>query len=175
MEQPQNIKTLQDMFANQDYLQTVVYGDGVSPREYLDRDPEFALAFYKDMHIALVDELHEALAEIGWKPWASSRHFNHDAVKGELVDAFHFFMNLCLVSGVSAQDLINGYIDKSAKNIKRQEDGYDGVTTKCDICNRALDDNAVTCYKERATKWDDLGETTATVSWCSVKDEFYVA
>ena len=47
--------------------------------------------------LALEDELHEALAETGWKPWAKSKHVNRDAFVGELVDAFHFFMNLMLV------------------------------------------------------------------------------
>src|SRR5690606_23168798 len=126
------------------------------------------------MHIALIDELHEALAEIGWKPWATSQHFNQAAVKGELVDAFHFFMNLCMVAKVSPEDLIQGYINKSAKNIQRQADGYDGVSTKCPRCNRALDDEAVLCYRDLATKWDDKGETLESGSWCEVKDEFYV-
>lgn len=157
MQQPQQIKTLQDAFQNQNYLQTEVYGDGTQPSEY---DRERAISFYKDMHIALVDELHEALQEIGWKPWASSNHFTHDAVKGELVDAFHFFMNLCLVSKVSADDLLEGYAKKSAKNIQRQEEGYDGVSTKCVACNRALDDDAVKCYDDtdgdKIDWWCDL-------------------
>ena len=165
--QPKQIETLQDAFQNQDYLQTVVYGDGISPREYLEVDPERGLRFYKDMHIALVDELHEALSEIGWKPWASSRHFNHDAVKGELVDAFHFFMNLCMVSRVSAEDLLEGYRRKSAKNIKRQEEGYDGVSTKCLRCKRALDDDAVECYET------DIPEDARTHGWCDMLKEYY--
>ena len=149
VEQPKSITTLEDMCQNQDYLQTEVYGDGTSPTDFIKvYGPSAGIQFYKDMHVALVDELHEALAEIGWKPWASSMHFNQDAVRGELVDAFHFFMNLCLVSGVSAQDLIDGYIAKSAQNIKRQADGYDGVSTKCTRCKRALDDPAVHCTDE---------------------------
>lgn len=149
VEQPKSITTLEDMFQNQNYLQTEVYGDGTSPTDFIKvYGPSAGIQFYMDMHVALVDELHEALAEIGWKPWASSIHFNKDAVRGELVDAFHFFMNLCLVSGVSAQDLIDGYIAKSAQNIKRQVDGYDGVSTKCTVCKRALDDSAVHCTDE---------------------------
>lgn len=150
VEQPKQIETLEDMFQNQNYLQTVVYGNGVSLTEYLELYPvHVSIQFYKDMHVALIDELHEALAEIGWKPWATSNHFNQEAVKGELVDAFHFFMNLCLVSGVSAQDLIDGYTSKSAKNIQRQADGYDGVSTKCTVCKRALDDAAVRCTADQ--------------------------
>jgi len=46
--------------------------------------------------LALSDELHEALAETGWKPWAKSQHINRDAFVSELVDSFHFLMNLML-------------------------------------------------------------------------------
>lgn len=106
------------------------------------------LQFYKDMHIALVDELHEALGEMGWKPWATSKHFNEAAVQGELVDAFHFFMNLCMTAGMTPGMLFEKYQAKRAKNIKRQEDGYDGISTKCPHCRRALDDDAVNCHED---------------------------
>jgi len=109
---------------------------------------EQRLQFYKDMHIALIDELHEALDEMGWKPWATSKHFNEEAVQGELVDAFHFFMNLCMTAGMTPEDLFVKYYRKRTKNIKRQEEGYDGVSTKCPHCRRALDDDAVQCHED---------------------------
>lgn len=105
------------------------------------------IQFYKDMKLALEAELQEMLDEMGWKPWATSRHFNTDAVRGELVDVFHFFMNLWLASGGTADDLYEGYFIKRGKNLKRQQQGYDGVTGKCGICHRALDDAAVNCYE----------------------------
>ena len=36
---------------------------------------------------AIEDELHEAIAEMGWKPWATSRHLNVDAMLKEMIDA----------------------------------------------------------------------------------------
>ena len=145
---PEKIETLEDMFQHQEYLQTHVYGNGVSPRDYEAAwGRKEAINHYMVQHVAILDELHEALGEIGWKPWAASDHINHDAIKGELVDAWHFFMNLCMIAGVGAEDLIQGYINKSAKNEKRQAEGYDGVSTKCPLCKRALDDDAVDCYK----------------------------
>lgn len=95
--------------------------------------------------LALEDELHEALAEVGWKPWATSRHLNREAFKGEMVDAFHFLMNLLLAADISAEEFLEGYQAKRRKNAKRQSDGYDGVSTKCPGCNRALDDDATKC------------------------------
>lgn len=98
--------------------------------------------------LALEDELHEALAETGWKPWAKSKHVNRDAFVGELVDAFHFFMNLMLVVDCSAEELLDKYFQKRRVNQQRQADGYDGVSTKCVACRRALDDPATQCTTE---------------------------
>lgn len=98
--------------------------------------------------LALEDELHEALAETGWKPWATSKHVNREAFVGELVDAFHFFMNLMLVVDCSAEELADRYFAKRDKNAKRQANGYDGVAGKCGVCKRALDDEAVLCTED---------------------------
>lgn len=132
---------LAKLFEAQGNLQIEAYGK--HPKDITD--PIERIQFFKDMHIAITDELHEALAEMGWKPWATSRHFNDEAVKGELVDAFHFFMNLCMAAGMDAEELMEKYHLKREKNIKRQIDGYDGVSTKCPGCGRALDDAAVYC------------------------------
>lgn len=94
---------------------------------------------------ALVDELHELLGEIGWKPWAKSRHINLDAARSEWIDALHFLMNLALVLGMDAEMIRRLYDAKHEKNAKRQAEGYDGVSTKCPVCKRALDDDAVFC------------------------------
>ena len=95
---------------------------------------------------ALVDEAHEALGEVGWKPWASSRHLNAEAVLGEIVDAFHFLMNIGLAAGaemgLTAEEtgtLVGvKYFAKRKVNADRQRDGYDGVSSKCPSCKREL-------------------------------------
>jgi len=95
--------------------------------------------------LALEDELHEALQETGWKPWAKSEHINREAYVSELVDAFHFLMNLMLVVDCSAEEFFAKYLEKKQINADRQAAKYDGVSTKCLVCKRALDDRAVTC------------------------------
>jgi len=111
----------------------------------LDHTPEERMEAIRTNVLALEDELHEALGETGWKPWASSNHVNYDAFYAEMVDAFHFFMNLMLHTGMTMDDLYKGYMAKNAVNHKRQVEGYDGVTTKCPQCRRALDDPTVAC------------------------------
>lgn len=111
--------------------------DGVDPRSM--SEAEKAL-FIKDMTLALTDELHELLQEVGWKPWASSRHVNTDSARGELIDALHFFLNLALALDMDGLQITEMYHAKHKKNQQRQEEGYDGVASKCGYCRRALDD-----------------------------------
>ena len=131
---------LQEWLRIQRELQEKSYGVDFDKMDNEDR-----ITFITWNVVALTDELHEALAETGWKPWATSRHINEDAFKNELIDAFHFMGNLFLATGMSADEVMRRYREKRATNAKRQEDGYDGVTTKCPVCKRALDDPAVSC------------------------------
>lgn len=88
--------------------------------------------------LAAEDELHEALGEISWKPWASSEFFNREQFVGELVDVLHFIANLLVMSGVDGPELTSRYSSKQVKNRDRQRDGYDGKTGKCPSCRRDL-------------------------------------
>lgn len=112
--------------------------------------------------LALMDELHEAMGEVGWKPWATSRHLNREAYKGELVDAFHFFINLCLVADISADELIAGYFTKRERNSTRQRNGYTGLD-KCPGCKRAWDD--IEASKKTYTAY----RSAEGVTYCSNK------
>lgn len=98
--------------------------------------------------LSLLDEAHEALGEVGWKPWAKSRHINEAAFKGEIIDIFFFWLNLVNLAGMTRGDVETLYTAKWMKNAERQRKagGYDGVKEKCLICGRALDDEAVTCW-----------------------------
>ncbi len=164
-------KTFEDVYNHQIEMQVNVYGDGTPLEEY---DDLRKIEFLKNNILATLDELHEALAEIGWKPWATSRHINRDAVKGELVDVLHFYINLLGAIGVTPEELIEAYFVKANKNKKRQEEGYDGVSTKCPGCKRALDDDAVDCFQKHwagpageGTEVATAAEADHTVSYCA--------
>jgi hypothetical protein len=132
--------TLNDAVKAQLELQKQSYG--LDPSQMNDQEK---MEWIRWNTLALTDELHEALAETGWKPWAKSQHLNRDAFVGELVDSFHFFMNLMIVADCSGDELLDRYFVKRGLNAKRQEQGYDGITGKCPGCKRALDDLGVTC------------------------------
>jgi hypothetical protein len=113
---------------------------------FADMAPEARMEYLRTQSLALTDELHEALAETGWKPWATSNHINRDAYAGEMADTFIFLMNMMLVADITPTELLALVKAKQIKNRQRQDDGYDGVTTKCPGCKRAYDDEAVKCY-----------------------------
>lgn len=112
-----------------------------------DLPAETRIQFIKDMVLAAEDELHEALAEVGWKPWATTRHINREAFIGELVDVQHFIINLLLAAGCDAHEFFIRFEEKNRRNRQRQVDGYDGIAGKCPVCNRALDDKGVLCSR----------------------------
>lgn len=145
---------LTQMFRLQYLLQTETYD--INLHEMTD---EQRIQFIKDNILAATDELHEAMAETGWKPWATSRHINEDAYLNEIIDLWHFVMNLVLATGhhpdFLAEQFHQRYMAKRRKNIQRQEDGYDGVAGKCSQCKRALDDSAVNCWKRGDQGWCD--------------------
>ena len=83
------MNALQMILDRQKELQKKHYGVDVTTLS----DEERA-QYIRDMSLALTDELHEALNETGWKPWATSRHINRQAYLGELIDVLHFWCNL---------------------------------------------------------------------------------
>lgn len=109
------------------------------------------VAFIKDMYVAAVQELGEALDETSWKPWTTGVRLNTSALTGELNDAFQFIMNMWFAAMPTAtiEDIAGAMLaihtNKIAVNRKRARVGYDGVSGKCPECRRALDDQHVTC------------------------------
>lgn len=109
--------------------------------------PEERAAFVREQVLACEDELHEALKEVGWKSWATSRHLHRDAFLHELVDAQLFLDNLLLVALRPGQTVVELQaevdqlvLERIERANQRQVDGYDGVAGKCPSCHRALDD-----------------------------------
>lgn len=142
---------IQLMLERQKKFQNLLYPD-------FDRmTPELRAIYIKDQVLSLISELHEALDEMGWKAWATSRHFNREAFFAELVDAQCFLLNLFLATGYTPEEtalnIANTHANKWTRNIARQSNGYDGVTGKCPHCHRAYDDDAVKCVpRQTATE-----------------------
>lgn len=74
----------------------------------------------------------ELLEMIPFKHWKNYDGFKVDLVnlKYELIDMFHFFLDLCLVWGVTGEELTRMYIAKNKHNFERQEDPKFGYVKK---------------------------------------------
>ncbi len=100
--------------------------------EFMGGDPglmegEERKTFFTAMSLALIAEVIEVGQEIAWKPWAKTNHLDIQAYTEELVDVWHFFMNLMLVADIDADAFVQAYYKKVAVNEQRQRDGYTGL------------------------------------------------
>lgn len=94
--------------------------------------PEERAAFMRNHFVYLDQELQEALYEVPhfklWKDYSKMTEEEYAAawgkVKMELVDSFHFFMNMLLCTGMTAEELFTMYMQKNAENHRRQDAGY---------------------------------------------------
>lgn len=148
------------MLTLQSELQTVMPPHRAFPSD----DRVVLMQQIRDNALSLVAETIEAIDETGWKPWASSNHINHKALHSEIVDMWHFFMNLMILADMTADELWEGYRAKHQKNRARQLNGYDGVSTKCPQCKRAYDDSAVLCEPAVISRSDEDDERAD--GWC---------
>ena len=76
--------------------------------------------------LAMLSELSEVLDEVNFKWWKNKKPLDMDALHGELVDILHFFVSMCLKSGLTADELFKGYVEKNKENFDRQN----GKSTK---------------------------------------------
>lgn len=70
--------------------------------------------------LAMVSELSEVLDEVNFKWWKNEKPVDDDALRGELVDVLHFFVSMCLKSGMTADELFDRYCAKNKENFDRQ-------------------------------------------------------
>lgn len=90
------------------------------------------VAFVKEHSIHLNQEVNEMLYELPyfkpWKDYSGIKPDDEDAMlqkaRMELVDAWHFFMNLALALGFDADSFHEMYMAKNKENHRRQDVGY---------------------------------------------------
>lgn len=134
--------TLENIFNLQKNIQEKVYGyDFDELRESLGKVKGF-LDWNKH---ALDDEIHEMYDALGgvnshgnsiWKPWknkfkeAQNKKFSDLTeeelleLRFEVIDAFHFLINMALVLDIDAKTFFNMYHAKNLENKNRQKNGY---------------------------------------------------
>jgi hypothetical protein len=125
----------------QDHIRT---NSGRPTLASMKQDPIGVGESIKEDVLALTDELHEALQNVGWKSWAKERGIiDRDAYLREVVDALFFLMNLFNVADATADEVCKIYLEKWERNWKRYSDGaYSMVVGKCAGCGDDFGDIA---------------------------------
>ena len=73
--------------------------------------------------LAMRQEMSELIDSLHWK-WWKKQETDIGNVKVELVDILHFFVSMCTVAGMNANDVMALYFKKNKLNHKRQDGGY---------------------------------------------------
>lgn len=108
------------------------FQDRVDQR-YKSTDLKERAAFLRDHFVFCNQEMQEMLYEIPffkhWKDYSKMTDEEikeaYDKAKEELIDAWHFFINIMLGLGMTAEELFTRYLNKHKENIRRQDEGYD--------------------------------------------------
>lgn len=91
--------------------------DDIASRRHLDFSTE---EWIQKQVLAMLSELSEVLDEVNFKWWKNKKPLDMDALRGELVDILHFFISMCLKSGMDADELFERYLEKNKENFDRQ-------------------------------------------------------
>jgi dimeric dUTPase (all-alpha-NTP-PPase superfamily) len=97
----------------------------IEPENFGRIDHRFVQWRIKDLAFRMIEEMTEATNTLKNKPWKQSEvptdqtHFYE-----ELADSFHFFIELCITAGLTAEDLARMYHRKHAVNKFRQRSNY---------------------------------------------------
>ncbi len=96
----------------------------INPDLYTEiNDPDKRRERFLQFELALRQESCEAVDSLAWKWWKAGTD-DWDNIKVELVDMLHFWVSMCTVSGLEAQDVIDLYFKKNQLNHNRQDQGY---------------------------------------------------
>lgn len=109
----------------QEYAQ--ISFDSLHPSLYGDLEDRKVQAAIREYAGYTIEELlGEAISgHLKNKPWKQTpRPVNREEFLEELADAWHFFIELHIIAGVSAEEVFQAYFKKSLENIKRRAEGY---------------------------------------------------
>ncbi|MCL1944486.1 MAG: dUTPase [Firmicutes bacterium] len=104
---------LQQIFERQLEFDTFVH----DLRKNHDKDMDTRL---QKLAMALMVETVEMVTETNYKWWKNPKDINKEAIQEELVDILHFFVSMCLATGMDSDQLYNLYMKKNEENFDRQ-------------------------------------------------------
>lgn len=117
---------LHEAFRRQEEFMELLRVNDKLPEWPVDLTTKPGQRLIKETVFNLSDELHEATATLRNKMHrlTDDRTLDFAHYKEELGDAFAFFMEVCLLSGISSGDLYDEFIRKNAIVKERLKKGY---------------------------------------------------
>lgn len=89
----------------------------------IEQDPELKRQWFLNFELALRQESSEAIDSLNWKWWKKDEE-DWDNIKVELVDMLHFWVSMCTIAGMDANEVKAIYMKKNKLNATRQDEGY---------------------------------------------------
>ena len=87
--------------------------------------------YINQMILAIQEEAIEIMRETAYKNpeyvkfgWKKGQKSNPELFKEEIVDLWHFLMNLIIISGMDTDEFFQRYLNKNDLNHKRKEERY---------------------------------------------------
>jgi dimeric dUTPase (all-alpha-NTP-PPase superfamily) len=118
----------QKSLISQDYSQYDYDKNGQLPENKMKRlyDVSEPFSGYRIFMLssALLHEVVELQRETGWKWWKTDKGIKDQRVKEEVIDLWHFLIQLSIEAGLDPELLVSKYIEKNKENTKRQQQGY---------------------------------------------------
>ena len=134
--------SLQEIFDEQIRL-----NEKINPDLYSEiSDPEIKRQRFLQFELALRQESAEAIDSLNWKWWKKDDD-DWGNIKIELVDMLHFWVSMCTIAGLDADEVINLYLKKNQLNHKRQNEGYNEGTY--DKNAGGVEDNRIHVLEEK--------------------------
>lgn len=107
-------KKLEEMFEMQKILQQRL---GYQPMLFDQR-------YFELMYTGCITELCEMIELTPWKPWKKSMQLDNKHLQEEVIDLWHFVINITMCCGLGPCDLFKLFKEKNKKNNRRQDNGY---------------------------------------------------
>lgn len=107
-------------------IENSVLGFELFPAELpVDLDTHAGQFLLKAAAYRVVEELSEATNCLKNKPWKQTQVVtDRDHFEEEVADAFHFFVEFCILAGIDEERLFDLYARKHKVNVFRQESKY---------------------------------------------------
>ena len=90
----------------------------------ISKEDEHRTELIKEHSLVLIDEIMETMRETPWKHWKQPVPIDYEKLKNEIVDQWHFLINITIFSGMDVNELFNRFMEKNKENNQRQEDKY---------------------------------------------------